>query len=574
MQHLIDISPTILGGPPAARRARDRLAARLLVRVPADDAGPQGRHDRAPPGRRAAWPASGTAARPRRGRTTRTSPGGRAGPGGRGTSRTSCAPAGSAVRSATWTASSPPRGSAARPTRSSAWTLAHRGAPVGPPRRRSGPRSRRAPAAARAFATSATCRRRKAPTSRSRRSPASTRPGRCCRCTGRWRDPGAAVRAAPAAAPHVRWAGAYEAGDLDAILAGADAVVMPSRAPRTTRWSCRRRSAGACRWWSRRPARCPRSSATAWTASCSARPRRDLRRPSRRSRTIPRGWRPGRRGPAGEADGGPRRRRSRTSTRGCAAPRRREDRAGRPQLHRRAPGRDRAVGRDARGRPRRAPRGRGLHDAESEGPVRVIAPRSADSRSRSSAVPASRRRPPAPRPGRGHAGLRGVPGRGTPRPGPRASRDGRERGDAGRHGDARVPWLLQLHDWWYACPRIDLIRKDLSVCETGPRLGLRVHAPLPPVGDPREYAVAPETRGKHSPARRPVRYRYARNRRQLARVPRFVAGSNFLRGRWARLGLDPARVEVIPLGLPPAGPRSPPRGGAPSRSPASGGCRS
>ena len=37
-------------------------------------------------------------------------------------------------------------------------------------------------------------------------------------------------------------------------------------------------------------------------------------------------------------------------------------------------------------------------------------------------------------------------------------------------------------------------------------------------------------------------------------MPRFIAGSNFLRDRWARLGLDPSRVEVVPLGLPPVGP--------------------
>lgn len=122
----------------------------------------------------------------------------------------------------------------------------------------------------------------------------------------------------------------------------------------------------------------------------------------------------------------------------------------------------------------------------------------------------------------------------------------------GATADARVPWLLQLHDWWYACPRIDLIRKDLSVCETGPRMGFACMRHCAPAGDPREYAVAPEARGARSPRDVLFVYRYARNRRQLARVPRFVAGSNFLRDRWARLGLDPARVEVIPLGLPPA----------------------
>ncbi len=124
----------------------------------------------------------------------------------------------------------------------------------------------------------------------------------------------------------------------------------------------------------------------------------------------------------------------------------------------------------------------------------------------------------------------------------------------GATASSRVPFVLQLHDWWYACARVDLIRKDLSICETGPRMGFACMRHCSPFGDTREYAVAPETRGRHSPADALYVARYARNRRQLARVPRFIAGSNFLRDRWARLGLDPNRVEVIPLGLPPVNP--------------------
>jgi len=124
----------------------------------------------------------------------------------------------------------------------------------------------------------------------------------------------------------------------------------------------------------------------------------------------------------------------------------------------------------------------------------------------------------------------------------------------GATASARVPFVLQLHDWWYACPRVDLIRKDLSICETGPRMGFACIRHCNPFGDTREYAVAPQTRDRRSPADALFVARYVRNRRQLARVPRFIAGSNFLRDRWARLGLDPSRVEVVPLGLPPVDP--------------------
>jgi glycosyltransferase involved in cell wall biosynthesis len=129
-------------------------------------------------------------------------------------------------------------------------------------------------------------------------------------------------------------------------------------------------------------------------------------------------------------------------------------------------------------------------------------------------------------------------------------------GMLGATASAGVPFVVQLHDWWYVCARIDLIRKDLSICRTGPRMGFACVRHCSPFGDTREYAVAPETRGRHSPADALFVLRYARNRRQLSRVPRFIAGSNFLRDRWAELGLDPSRVKVIPLGLPPVDPPS------------------
>jgi glycosyltransferase involved in cell wall biosynthesis len=119
-----------------------------------------------------------------------------------------------------------------------------------------------------------------------------------------------------------------------------------------------------------------------------------------------------------------------------------------------------------------------------------------------------------------------------------------------------VPGVVSLHDFWYVCPRTTLLRKDGTVCHTGPRGGWAcVRHCYPSTGREDHADIPPEARRRRP---RDLAYvvRHRRLRRALRDVDRFVSGSAFTRDTYARLGLDPERVDVIPWGMPEPGPRA------------------
>ena len=118
-----------------------------------------------------------------------------------------------------------------------------------------------------------------------------------------------------------------------------------------------------------------------------------------------------------------------------------------------------------------------------------------------------------------------------------------------------VPGVVSLHDFWYVCPRTTLLRKDGSVCHTGPRGGWAcVRHCYPSTGREDHADIAPEARRRRP---RDLAYvaRHRRLRRALRDVDRFVSGSAFTRDTYARLGVNPSRIDVIPWGMPRPGER-------------------
>ncbi|MCA1726565.1 MAG: glycosyltransferase [Actinobacteria bacterium] len=117
---------------------------------------------------------------------------------------------------------------------------------------------------------------------------------------------------------------------------------------------------------------------------------------------------------------------------------------------------------------------------------------------------------------------------------------------------AGVPSVVSLHDYWYLCPRIQLVRKDNTLCDTGPRGGLACIRHCSPVEE------LPGTPEQNARARRPgpkdtlFTYRYARMRRALSQVTAFVAPSDHVRSWYAGHGLDRERIRLLPWGMPPA----------------------
>jgi glycosyltransferase involved in cell wall biosynthesis len=126
-------------------------------------------------------------------------------------------------------------------------------------------------------------------------------------------------------------------------------------------------------------------------------------------------------------------------------------------------------------------------------------------------------------------------------------------------GRLAIPAVLTLHDFWFLCPRIHLIRKDGSVCTTGPRGGFACMANCGPATD----ALGPSA-PRHIPAPTDAAFvaRYLRSRAGLRAAPALIAPSAFVRDFYVREGLDADRIRVIPHGLDPmepAPPRSPRR---------------
>jgi glycosyltransferase involved in cell wall biosynthesis len=112
-----------------------------------------------------------------------------------------------------------------------------------------------------------------------------------------------------------------------------------------------------------------------------------------------------------------------------------------------------------------------------------------------------------------------------------------------------VPGLVSLHDFWYRCPRTTLLRKDGSVCTSGPRGGFACVRHCRPATGREDHADTPGGKGPVRPRDLAYVARFQRLDRALGDVDRFVAGSAFTRRTYARLGLDAGRIEVIPWGL-------------------------
>ncbi len=118
-----------------------------------------------------------------------------------------------------------------------------------------------------------------------------------------------------------------------------------------------------------------------------------------------------------------------------------------------------------------------------------------------------------------------------------------------------VPGVVSLHDFWYVCPRTTLLRKDGSVCHSGPRGGWACVRHCYPSAGREDHADIPPEQRRRRPRDLAYVVRHRRLRRALRGVDRFVSGSEFTRDTYARLGLSPSRVEVIPWGMPAPGPR-------------------
>ncbi|MFN2544488.1 MAG: glycosyltransferase [Actinomycetota bacterium] len=116
----------------------------------------------------------------------------------------------------------------------------------------------------------------------------------------------------------------------------------------------------------------------------------------------------------------------------------------------------------------------------------------------------------------------------------------------------RIPHVVSLHDFWFACPRTYLVRRNLDQCETGPRGGVACIQHCRPLDDRMRDASGPVgPRGVVHVRDLAFVARAVRNRSALRGVPRFIAPSEYVRERWASLWLDASDIEVIPLGLPP-----------------------
>jgi glycosyltransferase involved in cell wall biosynthesis len=117
-----------------------------------------------------------------------------------------------------------------------------------------------------------------------------------------------------------------------------------------------------------------------------------------------------------------------------------------------------------------------------------------------------------------------------------------------------VPGLVSLHDYWYRCPRTTLLRKDGTVCTTGPQGGFACVRHCRPATSREDHADIAGGKGPVRPRDLAYVARYLRLDRAIREVDRFVAGSEFTRRTYAKLGVDPGRIEVIPWGLAGSGP--------------------
>jgi glycosyltransferase involved in cell wall biosynthesis/SAM-dependent methyltransferase len=108
-----------------------------------------------------------------------------------------------------------------------------------------------------------------------------------------------------------------------------------------------------------------------------------------------------------------------------------------------------------------------------------------------------------------------------------------------------IPVVVTLHDYWFLCHRIRLERPDGSLCD-GPARGWNCCQCL---------NTARLARSHLNPAAVTANlYRYAYLTRQLNKVDRILAPSQFLRDVFERNGLPPGRVTVCHFGIsgPPA----------------------
>lgn len=118
-----------------------------------------------------------------------------------------------------------------------------------------------------------------------------------------------------------------------------------------------------------------------------------------------------------------------------------------------------------------------------------------------------------------------------------------------------LPLVLGLHDFWFGCPRGQRIRDPLTVCEQIDRRlcvpclkpqNYELRAPRRPFGRWLRRLRPPTTRQ----GLRILKRYDADVRHDLALPDALITPSAFHRDMYARQGVDPRRVHIIPYGLP------------------------